>query len=120
MPDGLGDSGGQVAQRGFRRPQGRFPGGRFPGRFPGGRFPRPIIIPPIFFPINRCFYIDRMGRCCDRFGRCFYRGWPFAGTEAQEGWYGASEGWDMMADIDDMDDDMDSTTAFNDFVDYDD
>ena len=125
----------QVAQRGFPGrgvPRGGFPrrgvpGRGFPGRgFPRGRFPRrfPIrrpfpgpIIFPFFpgFPPQRCFYIDRFGRCCDQFGRCYYRGpgpYPFASLTEQDGWYGVPGGWDMMADMDDGYDEAGDMVAY--------
>jgi hypothetical protein len=123
MPDGFDTSGGvPVAQRGFPRGGGRgFPRG---GRFPGGgfrRFPRrfpiqrrfPIFFPIFYgFPLNRCYYIDqygrccdRYGRCCDRYGRCVYVGGyndPYASAGTADSWYGMAGGWDMMPDMDDM------------------
>ena len=127
MPDDFDASRGmQTAQRGFRRsgfPRGGgirrgFPRGRggFPGRFPRRRFPGPFVYPFFFgFPQQRCFFIDRFGRCCDQFGRCYYRGpgpYPFASLTEQDGWYGSPGSWDMMADMDDMYDDMGSMVAY--------
>lgn len=136
MPDG------NVAQRGGPRGRGiprvpRTP--RVPRRAPRGivpvrRFPRPIhrrrfprfFVPPVFigFPRQRCFWIDPLGRCCDRYGyccdrygRCEYVGdryYPVAGAMSHvDSWYGVPGGWDMMPD---MDDDM---QGYDDMVDYD-
>lgn len=135
MPDGFDTEGRlQIAQRGRGRGmQGfprRFPSGRFPGfpqRFPiRRRFPGPIIY-PFFFgfpPVNRCFYIDQFGRCCDRFGRCCDRfgrcvytggyGYPYAGASAADSWYGIEGSWDMMPDMDDMG----GMAVYNDMSDY--
>lgn len=66
------------------------PDGFTPGGFRGGfrgprdgrgfrRFPR-FFFPFFFgFPRPRCFFIDRFGRCCDRWGRCWgYSPWAAA------------------------------------------
>lgn len=134
MPDGFETRDLQTVQRGGpgRFPgggPGRFPGGgpgRFPGggpgRFPRGGFPRrfpvrrrsPFPFFPIFygFPFDRCYYIDRFGRCCDRFGRCcdrwgrcYYGGYDYLPVaDAGDSWYGMPGSWDMMPDMDDVDD----------------
>ncbi len=121
----------QIAQRGFPRrgfprgvaprrgfPRRGFPRGRFPRRFPIRRpfFPGPVIF-PFFpgFPPQRCFYIDRFGRCCDQFGRCYYRGYgpyPFASLSEQDGWYGVPGSWDMVADMDDDYDEAGDLVAY--------
>lgn len=153
MPDNMNTSSGtQMTQRGIRGsfpgsgPRGGFPGsgprGGFPrggsrGGFPGRRFPRPLPIRQrfpgsFFFPINyfgfpagRCYWIDdlgrccdRNGRCCDRYGRCFYSN-AFDGyapaQAAMSTWYGIPGGWDMMPRYDDMTDyDMDDMFDFDD------
>jgi hypothetical protein len=120
-------------QRGF--PRGRFPGAesrRFPRRFPiRRRFPKQIVFPFFFgFPLDRCYYIDqygrccdRYGRCCDRYGRCVYAGgysYPYAIAASADNWYGIEGGWDMMPDMDDMDDteDMGIMAVYNEMSDY--
>ena len=148
MPDGMDTSRGmQMAQRGGR---GGFPGGGrggFPGGgrggFPRGGFPRrgfpgriPVRQPfprffffPVGFPVDRCYFVDqfgrccdRVGRCCDRFGRCGYGGGygdgftPYASPASSTGgWYGMPGQWDMMPDYDDMMDyDMDDMDDMDD------
>ncbi len=111
MPDGF-----DIAQRGGIRggfPRGGFPRGGFPGRFPMRRFPRrfpvrfrrfPRFFFPIFFPQERCFFIDQFGRCCDRFGNCGFfddfdsDGFPFAGSGDSIAAWSPSESWDRIED----------------------
>jgi len=145
MSDGSNTSGRflQTAQRPPSFPRGRFPRravprARFPRRrIPRARFPRvapirrfPIVAPPFFgFPRERCYFVDRFGRCCnrfgvccDRFGRCEYIGvdaYPMIGAADFDGWYGVPGSWDMVADFDDMDDEMDDMAVYNDMADYD-
>lgn len=128
MPDGFDTTGTQIAQRGGFRggfprggfPRGGFPGGfrRFPRRFPIRRFPRPIF--PLFFgvPTGRCFFIDRFGRCCDRFGRCFFPGgfdfgFPFALADFDDDWYDDDD-WGMT----DTMTGADSTAVYSDTSNY--
>ncbi len=104
MPDGVDIRG--------RRP-GRFPGPGFPGRrLPARRFPR-FFFYPIYYgsPQRRCDYIDRFGRCCDRYGRCYFDGYrggyPLIGSrEGDEASWPRSGDWDDM-DYDDIYDDND-------------
>lgn len=51
------------------------------------RRPR-FFYPPFFYPRPRCDYFNRYGRCCDRYGRCYYmppypRYYPMGNPEAE-------------------------------------
>lgn len=153
MPDGMNTSSGmqQMAQRGIRGgfprggprgggprrgfPRGGFPRRRFPRRIPvRQRFPRFFFFPINYgFPTGRCYWVDqlgrccdRYGRCCDRYGRCFYaNGYDDNRYEgavpAMSGWYGVPGSWDMMPDYDDMTDyDMNDMDDMRDMDDMDD